>query len=128
MWIKYDEHHVHVADVLGLGKHFKFPPPRHPLPTVSFLFPRIFSSHHYIRPAFSDPFIMDQLQINDFSFCHGSLNRMIIWQGTTEDICPATRIPLYSKESSWKRKYCSISSVRVSYIRRLNIQIYQRPP
>ena len=54
-----------------------------PLPTVSFLFPRIFSSNHYIRPAFSDPFITDQLQINDFSFYHGSLNRMIIWQGTT---------------------------------------------
>ena len=59
------------------------PPPRHPLPTVSFLFPRIFSSHHYIRPAFSDPFITDQIQIDDFSFYHGSLNRMIIWQGTT---------------------------------------------
>ena len=69
---------VHVADVLGVGKHFK-----PPLPTVSFLFPRIFSSHHYIRPAFSDPFIKDQLQNNDFSFCHGSFSRMIIWQGTT---------------------------------------------
>ena len=54
-----------------------------PLPTVSFLFPRIFSSHHYIRPAFSDPFKTDQLQINDFSFYHESLSRMIIWQGTT---------------------------------------------
>ena len=68
---------------LDLANTSSPPPPRHPPPTVSFLFPRIFSSHHYIRPAFSDPFITDQLQIDDFSFYHGSLSRMIIWQGTT---------------------------------------------
>ena len=114
------------------------PPPRHPLPTVSFLFPRIFSSHHYIRPAFSGPFITDQLPINDFSFYHESLNRMIIWRGTTrrtsvqpqEDLSTQRNLLQRYQSSSWmslsSKIQISFCSFRQSCIFRLkDINLWQ---